>query len=337
MSFIFTERQPAGDSNFNWFRARSSLDGRIIYVGKYDTGGATGRLYRSMDYGINWTQLNPTGSDVGYNATHIACSYDGKTVLVASNYGEATPVGKVYISSDYGDTFTELQPGGAVQQEWTVALSGDGQVALIGSAGVDGRLWKSVSPFSSFTDMQPNGDENKKWRSMSMDYDGSVMCATRLVTGGDAKNFFVSVNSGTNWTDRSIATSNGSGMETAMSRDGSVIAFPMQGSASSDFLYLSTDSGTSFSSINPLGATTQYWRGVAVSQDGKKITVGSNSGRIYSSVNQGSSWAEIRPMGDADKAYRGLGFSAGGDRVMITSLTRFYSGHDYQLIGSGQM
>ena len=327
MSFTFTERRPNGDADFNWYKSRCSADGRIVYVGNYAASAATGRVYRSIDYGEHFTQINPTGSDVGFNIGGLDCSADGSVVIVGSFGNETSVVGRVYISTDYGANFTELRPIGDVARDWAgVAVSGDGNTILMGqnaTIATAGRLWKSVAPFSAFTELRPLGDADFYWRATRINYDGTVMLASRS-SDVDGTNTYLSADGGTNWTNESIGTStSGISMEPAMSRSGSVLLlvdYTLQK------VYFSANTGSSWADVTPVAS--RNWRGAAVSQDGQKFCVTDNSGRVWFSYNQGTAWTELRPAGDANKSWRGVGMSSRGDRIFLTSQTRFYDGRE---------
>ena len=330
MGFTFTEIRPAGaDSDFNWYKSRCSADGRIVFVGRYDTGGSTARFYRSLNYGDKWEQINPTGSDEAFHATGISCSYDGSVVLAGSDGGEGgTPAGKgrLFLSTSYGanGTWTELRPQGDAAFNWNgVAVSGDGGTLLLPCSNAAGRLWKSVSPFSSFTELRPKGDVNRSWRTSAINYDGTVMFAGCVTV---AEGAFISTDGGANWADKHQDDGHVGTMNAGMSRDGSCIVWVEYNSAFSDSnIYFTKDFGANISAVEP-SATSQTWRGIGMSQDGQKLLVTSATLRAWFSYNQGANWTELRPDGDADKTWRGVGMSSRGDRIFLPSLTRFWSG-----------
>lgn len=329
--FTFTERRPAGvDANYNWYKSCCSKDGRIVYVCRYNTTANGARLYRSVSYGDGgWTQINPTGTDVDFDAAALACSDDGSVLLIGSNnfsFGSPTGEGRLYISTDFGTTCSEIRPAGDASKAWYLgAVSGDGTKILMGDTV--GRLYSSAAPFSSFTERRPDGDASFSWYSAALSYDGSIALVGHSTAG--AKNQYLSTDTFANWSDVSEMTGS-SDQECSVSSNGAVQAFCSY-AAGSTKIFLSTDTGSTYAEVKPTGgATTNRWRGLRMSSDGKKILAVMDNGRAWFTSTQGASepWTELRPAGDADNTWRGVGMSSRGDRIFLTSLTRFYSGVD---------
>ena len=80
-----------------------------------------------------------------------------------------------------------------------------------------------------------------------------------------------------------------------MSSDGSVISAGVYNGR----LYLSTNSGTNWSEVQPAGDADKSWRTSAMSSDGSKIIAVVNNSRLYLSTDSGTSWSEVQPAGDA--------------------------------------
>jgi len=95
----------------NWISVTSSDDGNIVYA----TSQLLVGVYKSTDNGQSFSLTNaPT--TVEYEA--IACSSDGRRIILASTYG------KTYISEDYGSSWTEQTNGPSTCSN--VAISADG-------------------------------------------------------------------------------------------------------------------------------------------------------------------------------------------------------------------
>jgi hypothetical protein len=82
-------------------------------------------------------------------------------------------------------------------------------------------------------------------------------------------------------------------------------------------LYVSSDSGTNWTLVNPLDAD---WRSLACSADGTKIMAGSvlyaNEGPVYFSSDSGATW---HPMAAPQLYWNGLAGSAAGDYWVAVS------------------
>ena len=87
-------------SNSN-FRGRfhavaMSHDGAVMYSTTHY------RVWKSVDYGQTWAQSNGTGANYG----HISCSANGQYVLICPYQTSGDVSNNLFVSSDYGVTFT---------------------------------------------------------------------------------------------------------------------------------------------------------------------------------------------------------------------------------------
>lgn len=93
------------------------------YSGQYVVGAwSNNGIYRSTDYGNNYTQLMSAPS---YNWSYITCSYTGQYIYAC--IWDNPPNGYIYISSDSGNTFTQVDPAGASRYWGKIACSASGQ------------------------------------------------------------------------------------------------------------------------------------------------------------------------------------------------------------------
>ena len=93
-------------------------------------------------------------------------------------------------------------------------------------------------------------------------------------------------------------------------------------------LYVSTDSGATWTERQPAGASDKYWKTVTVSDDGSKILAavgGSSAGRIYLSSNSGVNWSEIQPAGASDKKWNSVAVSGSGDKMIVANGGDFFT------------
>lgn len=124
-----------------------------------------------------------------------------------------------------------------------------------------------------------------------------VACSSTgaIVVSVDAAGYLsLSVDSGTTWTGPALSiTGYSGGAYPSMSSSGSVIA--VCGAALGSGLYISTNSGSTFTNRNPVASTT--FKQVIVSADGTKILALTNAGVLYRSTDTGVTWALVSGTG----------------------------------------
>lgn len=238
---------------------------------------------------LAWTETQPLGD---FNSTWkcASTSSDG-TIRLVGVFG-----GRLYLTSDSGDSWAETQPAGAANKNWTrVAVSANGQYML---AGIDnGRLYLSINYGVGWSEIQPDGNVDRYWRTLGISATGQYMIAAQARSAVQTGKLWISTNYGANWTDVSPA-GNQYWYDGDISADGSKV-IAVSGSTGGN-LYKSSNYGAlgSWSVSQPMGTTAYYWLG-KISGDGNCILVGTTT-RAYYSPNFGSSWSEVRPRGDAN-------------------------------------
>jgi hypothetical protein len=101
---------------YNWYSAKISDDGTIIYV-----GGEGGVLKKSADSGSTWVDLTVPWSGLS-NITQ--CSGDGSQLLVSSD--------DVYKSLDGGDTWTSFGFSGSIRKALPTSDWAQAYIAEVG-------------------------------------------------------------------------------------------------------------------------------------------------------------------------------------------------------------
>ena len=87
----------------NWQNVCSNYDGSIFYASTSSTDSSdTGAIYKSPDYGANWTKIFPQIGFPSYNFINLCCDKSGNT-LYFSSPGD---VNGIYSSSNAGATFS---------------------------------------------------------------------------------------------------------------------------------------------------------------------------------------------------------------------------------------
>ena len=96
-----------------------------------------------------------------------------------------------------------------------------------------------------------------------------------------------------------------------MSQDGTRMVAAAYGGR----LYISSDSGISWTERRPAGDQNRNWNCMAMSADGRRVLAGIWPGRLYVSADFGMSWTETSPGGDTDMYWESLAMTADGMRI----------------------
>jgi len=315
-AYTWSETQPAGAGDKNWYCVASDSDGSFLIAGIW-----SGRLYTSSDYGVTWTERQPAG-DVNKYWAAAASDSDGSNLIV----GICGSGGYLYTSSNGGVDWTERQPAGVTSADWeAVASDSDGSnlIAASSNSAVGGRLYTSSDSGVNWTDRLPAGDIERGWLAVASDSDGSNLIACHDDEGSGRK-LFTSSNGGANWTERQPAGAGGADWEAVASdSDGSnlaVIANPGR-------LYTSSDSGVNWTERRPTGIDEdKSWYCVASDSDGSFLIVVAITGRVYISSDSGVTWSEEQPAGDINKNWACAASDSDGSNVIVGNINKLYTG-----------
>jgi photosystem II stability/assembly factor-like uncharacterized protein len=258
-----------------------SADGRIMFSNQRNVG-----MYRSLDYGITWTQNLIDVND----SWGIGMSADGKHV-VRSRYA-----GRIYISHDYGTTFAEV-PSSSVGWYRGFAVSADGKymVAYWGNGGVS-----MSSDYGDTWYMTTSTCDNHSYASISSD--GKI-----IIVGSLVENAQISYDYGDTWSDLTLV---GAGLSSAMSASGRHIVAAIKNNS----IYISHDYGRTWS-VSYAPALT--WSVPSMSDDGNIIVVSLDvPGSIYISKDRGLTW-EIVAFGKATFMTK---LSASGNTIISATI-----------------
>jgi hypothetical protein len=151
-----------------------SSDGTKIYLINYGAG-----VYVSSNSGTSWTQTNSNR----YNFTSVASSSSGQYVLISEESNR-----KLYLSSDYGQTWINLSAANSFNTNWvSVDISDDGQKLV--ATGYQNYVYTSSNGGTTWTTRTAVSGTQVRVASSS---DGNVIVATnwgsnlRLTTDGGA-------------------------------------------------------------------------------------------------------------------------------------------------------
>ncbi len=272
----WSETQPISDDCYQWTTLASNSDGsRLIAAVQW------GRVYVSSDYGSTWSEVQPRGDSIDtWNVS--ASDATGQHLLVGTtDDGDAPPYGRLYVSDDYGDTWSETQPAGDNTFFWSsVSSSADGSHLIATS---NSRIYVSDNYGGAWTETQPAGDIDKPWSSTASDSTG-----TNLIAGVGLfqalGRLYISNNGGGVWTevqpagDTDLAWS-----AVAMDSAGMHLAVSVYGGR----MYVSSDGGQTWTQAQPTGDNNQGWNTIASDAGGIHYFAGISDeggpgfGRLY--------------------------------------------------------
>ncbi len=285
-----------GAPSLRWKGVCSDTTGQNLIAVANTTGSAADRIYKSTDYGVTWSLLSnsPTSlwTDVACDSTCtriIATRTDGNpsistnggsswstipTVTLNPAYSvDCSPSGQywvsarscnhIYVSSDYGSTWSEKQPGFTAYNNVKVKISSNGQ--RIGLCAYGRYITTSANAGSTWAEQA--GSVSTSFTQLGMSDDGAVLVAS--VNGGQT---YSSRDYGVNWTSAGLSGAANAG--TACSPDGARMV-----ATSGSYSYTSKDSGVTWTSRGTgVGANAINYSG-----DGKRIIVVSEPS-IYTSA-----------------------------------------------------
>ena len=156
----------------------------------------------------SWTQVRTPG------VWTMNVSGSGNTVIAAN--------ARLNISTDYGTTWSNLEPIGNADGGWgKPAMLYSGDTILVGSKSPVGRLWRSYNKGVSWTEVRPaNENSNLSWTGLSVSDNGVYMYATK---DNSPYKTYRSIDAGLTWTELSIFT------QTNDAARGGVDFYPTQG------------------------------------------------------------------------------------------------------------
>ena len=284
---IPTWRQVASNSSGECLVACTSMGPRLA--------PAAGDVFRSQNYGVQWTSIKPTTAPF----FAIALDSDGSNVIVGGT--------RLYTSSNTGASWTERKPAGDIDIIWlAVASDADGSNLIAAASG--GRLYTSGDSGLHWTERQPGGDVNLGWVAVDSDATGLNLIAA--ATGG---RLYTSGDSGATWTERQPGGAmNLYWSSVASDDDGSNLIACVYGGR----LYMSVNSGVDWSEPQPAGAANEQWTCVSSDADGSKLIAGIRGGAIYSSADSGGAWGTMDIMGVTTVDWNSVASSSGGSVVV---------------------
>jgi hypothetical protein len=252
---------------------------------KIAVAGAGTPVVTTIDGGQSW-HVRTDPNNLRRNFASVAYSRDG-SILVAAAVNGSTGLGRVFISTDDGQTWAEQRLQGNFP---SVAASRDGsKLVAAGSAAIHIGT-KEVNPDDgtvswSWSDRWPDGQIARAWAEVASSDDGSKLAAA------DSNGYIhISADGGETW--KKVAHHYG-WSTIASSADGTVLvagaAVPRGSHApGTNQIYVSADGGETWAARE----FSRTWTSVAASAKGDKLIGVVDGGFIYSSTSRTTTGTE---------------------------------------------
>ncbi|GAC1432692.1 MAG: exo-alpha-sialidase [Terriglobales bacterium] len=274
----------------------------VLVASQYSSGtnGLRSGIWRSTDGGNTFAPVLPSSASSNAWATSILFVSNTTAYAAIGNiFGDAS--NGIYKSVDAGSTWTAANGSGT-----TALISGTnaGRIVMIGASSSPSTLYASIqSPFSfGLAGMFKSTDGGASWNPIN----------TPLNTGGGGST--ADFCGGQCWYDMIVAVSPSN--PNLLYAGGS-----LNYNAGNGGLYMSTNGGTSWSSVNP-GNNGQGlhpdFHAIAFAPN-NKLYIG-NDGGVWNTTNIGTSsvaWMNLNSTLSITEFYPGLSISAGNINVAI--------------------
>ena len=316
----------------NWRSITGTTTGDAIYALQGDTtenGIPYNReIWKSTNFGVSWTQQTPPSDFQNAKPNRIRVSGDGKYQLI--NDGRTNGFGKLYLSTDYGATWTSKNLTTSTGTVNSVAISANGSVQYCEISGTSeglltntgsGGIYRSVDYGVNFNRVNTT---DPIW-NLSCDATGRIICATTNIGVITSRDY------GQTWKELTITGAN----SVSVSPNGNIIWLGCINQGSTNQLYFSDDYGQNFTAKNASpfnnGSSASYvstnYLTIATNNDGTLVVGGGGD-----NLNR----YRVLPQ-DITAITAGSGISlssSGGGSYLISSTA---TGGDYQWWASGSV
>ncbi len=354
-----------GSSIYQGWSSALSADGNTAIVGGPFEKGGGGAAWIYTRSGNTWTQMGSkiVGNDstgLAYQGWSVALSADGSTALIGGPY-DSNDRGAAWVFSRSGTTWTQqgnklIGTGGvgaSIYQGFSVALSADGNTALIGGPydnNLLGALWVFKRNGTIWSQQggkltaTGNSGAASIGSSVALSGDGLTALAGGFYDNSNIGASWVFTSNGTTWSQQgtklvgsgAIGATIFQGYSVALSANGNtaIIGGPYDNS-SDGATWLFTRSGSAWTQqgskiigSGSVGSGTQQGNSVAISADGNTALVAGNyddgnEGAVWVFKRSGSNWTQngnkLKGSGNVGAAQQGfsVGISANGKDAII--------------------
>ena len=267
-----------------------------------------GSLSRSSELSFSINNISWNAKDSTRNWRSICMSYNGQyqSAVIYPGY--------IYISSDYGESWTQTNTSAGSLDYYNICMSSIGQYQL--ACVNPGNIYLSIDSGASWTSLNPAGSA-VAWSSVCMSSTGQYQS---ICSNGGY--IWISNNIGANWTRigttryyNAICMSSSGQYQTAVVDSGNI--------------WRSSDYGVNWTEVIPPD-TNVAWASITMSATGQYQTACVLYGQLYRSINYGVSWTKIETS--TIKAWRSVSMSATG-KYQVASINNTFS-DDYIYISN---
>jgi hypothetical protein len=319
-----TASDAASGDRFGWVTAISA-DGNTAIIGAYKKNSSQGAAYVFTRSGSTWSQqqklLASDGAASDYFGHSAAISSDGNSVIIGA-HGNNSIRGAAYLFTRTGVVWTERKKftasDGAASDQFgvSVAISGDGGIALIGAWGRtlnQGAAYLFTGSGSTWTQQttltaSPAVSNEHFGFPVVLSGDGGTALIGTYNVGNAA---YVFTGSGASWTQQAklassdLASGDGFGITVALDGDGNtalVGAYAKPTGVAKGAAYIFKRDGSTWTEVaKPMGADVAngdwFGRFVALSGDGSTALIGAYQQPLNWNLAVGSAYLFSAPTG----------------------------------------
>ena len=275
----------------------------ISASGQYQTAIGVNFIYISSDYGKNWI-LTVSSLASGFVAMSASGQY--QTAVVTGGY--------IYISRNYGLTWSQDTSVGSIYDWLGVAMSASGQYQIASILG--GNIYISTNYGVTWTSTA----SSQNWRGVSMSASGQYQVGVVSSTG----NIYISSNFGTTWTSTNTGVGGKNWQSVAMSASGQYITAVPQ--ASGECIY------TCYNSINMPGViNVGGYSGTISGVTGIAGSIFYDTTTSTLKYTTGTTWRDISSLSSSGFTTGGNIYAAGATFSGTVTANTFNALSDYRI------
>jgi RHS repeat-associated protein len=310
----------AGWSAGSWYNTVVMPDGSIVLMGGISENGRfKADVWRSMDNGATWSQVNASAGWSGRAGHSSVAVPDGSIVLMggSEDMSGGSQKNDVWRSQDNGATWSLVtaNAGWSARSGHSSVVMPDGSIVLMGgsenmsSGSQKNDVWRSEDNGATWSLVTANaGWSGRAGHSSVVMPDGSIvlMGGGEDPSGGSQKNdIWRSQDNGATW---SLVTANAgwsarTGHSSVVMPDGSIVLMgggeDLSGSSRKNDVWRSTDNGATWSLVTANAEwTARYLHSSVVSPDSSIVLMGGyESGDlkndVWRSQDNGATWSLV--------------------------------------------
>jgi photosystem II stability/assembly factor-like uncharacterized protein len=276
----------------------------ISTTGKYQTAITdTGDIYTSDDYGSTRT----VSFNIGVSTSNtVSISFTGQYQTASNGF-------KIFVSSNYGATWTNTFSSGTTSIFVSISLTGKYQTVVssgdtVYTSNDYGMTWKGLDINSELYDVTENS-QNNFFQSVEMFPNAGVALSYNgLYQTVVAEYIYRSNDFGQTW--RNVSNTNyltqNNWIAVAMSSDGKY----QTAIESYGLVFTSTDFGITWASLQDENLINKNWISVSISATGQYQTLVQDNGLIYCTNDYGNTWYPVTDPLVQNKDFRSVSISS---------------------------